>query len=219
MPPLWLQVLAIVSLLVAFLSAFVILFDILTGHRQKMAIMNVVWPVTALYFGPLTIWAYWVMGRSRMQGEQGKREARHKGKGRSFWEITFVGATHCGAGCTLGDILGEWAVFFLGFTLAGIALWPEFIFDYILAYILGIIFQYFAIAPMRGLSLRKGLWEAIKADTLSLTAFEVGLFGWMALSSLVFFHSRLHPDSQMVCFSARLFVAQQELLFVPFLTL
>jgi hypothetical protein len=63
------------------------------------------------------------------------------------------------------------------------------------------------------------LWEAIKADTLSFTAFEMGLFGWMALSCLVLFHSRLHPDSQMVCFSERLFVAQQELLFVPFLTL
>src|SRR5690349_17443870 len=61
----------------------------------------------------------------------------------------------------------------------------------------GIVFQYFAIAPMRGLSLRKGLTEAAKADVASLTAFEVGLFGWMALMTFVFFPAphHLHPDS------------------------
>ena len=40
----------------------------------------------------------------------------------------------------------------------------------------GIVFQYFAIAPMRGLGLRDGLTAAAKADFISLTFFEVGLF-------------------------------------------
>ncbi|GCE03410.1 hypothetical protein KDAU_07390 [Dictyobacter aurantiacus] len=53
---------------------------------------------------------------------------------------------------------------------------------------------------MRSLSFWPGLKEAIKADTLSLTAFEVGLFAWMALSSLVFFHPALHPDSPVYWF-------------------
>jgi uncharacterized protein DUF4396 len=42
-----------------------------------------------------------------------------------------------------------------------------------------ILFQYFAIAPMRGLGVRGGLKAAAKADFISLTAFEIGLFGWM----------------------------------------
>ena len=33
----------------------------------------------------------------------------------------------------------------------------------------------------------KGFKEAIKADTLSLIAFEVGLFGWMAIVHYVLF--------------------------------
>lgn len=33
-----------------------------------------------------------------------------------------------------------------------------------------------------------------QADTLSLTAFEVGLFGWMALMQLVLFHPSLEPN-------------------------
>ena len=61
---------------------------------------------------------------------------------------------------------------------------------------LGLGFQYFAIAPARGLGVREGLVAAAKADIVSLTAFEVGLFGWMALTSLVFFPDpHLHPDS------------------------
>lgn len=216
MPPLWLKVIAIISLIAAFLSMAVILFDIVNGHRQKMAIMDIVWPVTALYFGPIAVWAYWKMGRSESmkmmdmnkQGndqKQGKNKPNNskqheKGKEKPFWQIAYIGVTHCGAGCTLGDIIGEWAVFWIGLTIAGLALWPEYIVDYVLAYALGIIFQYFAIAPMRGISGMKGIWAAIKADTLSLTAFEVGLFGWMALSTLVFFHTKLHPDSPVYWF-------------------
>jgi len=37
---------------------------------------------------------------------------------------------------------------------------------------------------MRDISPATALWEAIKADTLSLVAFEVGMFGWMALARL-----------------------------------
>ena len=43
---------------------------------------------------------------------------------------------------------------------------------------------------MRGLSVRKGLIEAAEADVASLTAFEIGLFGWMALMAFVFFPAR-----------------------------
>ena len=48
---------------------------------------------------------------------------------------------------------------------------------------------------MRGLGLRDGIVAALKADTLSLMAFEVGLFGWMAIVQLVLFPSpHLKPD-------------------------
>ncbi|MCF3960184.1 DUF4396 domain-containing protein [Streptomyces fuscigenes] len=67
------------------------------------------------------------------------------------------------------------------------ALTAECIGDHVLALLLGVVFQYLAIAPMRGLGLRRGLVEALKADVLSLSAFEVGLFGWMALMFFVFF--------------------------------
>lgn len=49
---------------------------------------------------------------------------------------------------------------------------------------------------MRGLSLRKGLIEAAKADVASLTGFEIGPFGWIALMFFVFFPApHLRPDN------------------------
>jgi hypothetical protein len=200
-PPQWLVVLAWVSLAVALLCAAEILFDIHgRRRRQMMPVMEAVWPVTALYFGPVASLAYRRWGRPksmRWLQEHGLEDPPD----RPFWTKVAVGVSHCGAGCTLGDIVAEWAVFSVGAEIAGLALVPEYIGDYILALSFGIAFQYFAIAPMRGLGFRKGIVQAAKADVLSLTAFEIGLFGWMALTSLVFFPApHLRPDSPVYWF-------------------
>jgi hypothetical protein len=67
------------------------LLDILAfGHRRSMWIMDVVWPLTVLYWGPLGLAFYWIVGRQSMDRKR-------------MWQFTFGGATHCGAGCALGD--------------------------------------------------------------------------------------------------------------------
>ncbi len=186
MLPLWLTVLSWISVVAALLCAAGLLFDVLR-HPQPMAIMNWVWPITALYGGPLAVWAYLRLGRA-------VPNAAAPAGPKPFWQGVTVGGTHCGAGCTLGDIIGEVALFITGFTIAGSMLGTEYVADFALAYVLGIVFQYFAIAPMRGLSLWPGLWAAVKADTLSLIAFEIGLFGWMALTYFVLFDPPLRAN-------------------------
>lgn len=194
--PVWLTVLAWVGLALGFGSAGWIAVDVYgRGYRQRMGVMEPVWIVTGLYAGPLAIWGYERFGRpsSRRWLEEHHRDSPPP---KPSWATTAVGVSHCGAGCTLGDIIAEFAVFFLGWEVAHRALYAEYVADYVLAVLLGLAFQYFAIAPMRGLGLREGIVAAAKADILSLTAFEVGLFGWMALSSFVFFPApHLHPDS------------------------
>ena len=202
--PYWLVVLAWVSLVLAFASALVIVIDLLGGHRQHMWIMDLVWPITALYAGPLALWAYFKVGRlsshRRMQADKARGE-QPASKRKPFWQKTGVAVSHCGAGCTLGDIAGGWIIFMGTFQIVGMSLWPEYIADYALAFILGIAFQYFTIAPMRGLGLGQGIIAALKADTLSLTAFELGLFGWMAIIQFVFFPvGHLHPDTPVYWF-------------------
>lgn len=201
MPPLWLAVLAWCALALGCGCACWIVADTYgRGYRQPMRIMEAVWPITALYFGPAAVWAYVRFGRPlapRWQHDNGRSGAPDKPR----WAGVAVDVSHCGAGCTLGDIIAEFVVFGIGASIAGMALWPEMIGDYIAAVILGIFFQYFAIAPMRGLSLRKGIAAAAKADIVSLTAFEVGLFGWMALMAFVFFpEPHLQPNSPVYWF-------------------
>jgi len=108
--------------------------------------------------------------------------------------------SHCGSGCVLGDVISEFVIFALALTIAGTALWAEYIGDYILALVLGIMFQYFAIAPMRGLGVSDGLRAAAKADVISLTAFEIGLFGWMAVMTFVLFPAPHHLMPSVAAF-------------------
>lgn len=193
----WLVALAWVSLALAFACAAVIVADMrLGGHRQPMRVMEWVWPITALYAGPLALWFYWRYGRPtsvRWQRDRGLEAPPDKRR----WATVSVGVSHCGAGCTLGDIVAATTVFLLGIEIAGRALWPELIGGYVLALVLGLAFQYFAIAPMRGLGVKDGIVAALKADVLSLTAFEVGLFGWMVFQALVLVPAgdTLHPTS------------------------
>ncbi len=203
-PPDWLQLLSWMALLLGFACALLVALDELK-NPQHMWIMNIVWPVNALYFGPVALWGYYRFGRlsthhammqEKQPGEHGKPMPE---KQKPFWAMAAVATSHCAAGCTLGDIIAESIIFaaalsFFG-SVAHHALYAKFILDFALAYALGIIFQYFTIVPMRKLGPAAGLWAALKADTLSLTAFEIGLFGWMALTSLVLFPHGLPTDS------------------------
>jgi hypothetical protein len=236
MAPTWLTVVAWLYLSVCFCCAGFIAYDIFVNRRrQSMGVMNFVFPITALYFGPLAVALYWRWGRAARatppqmsaspamvsptaaSAGHGMHES-HPGDGdmavaagagaggeqvpssepdRPWWAAMAIEVSHCGAGCTLGDVISEFAVFALGLTIAGAALGAEYIGDYILALVFGIIFQYFAIAPMRGLGVKDGLIAAAKADCISLTAFEVGLFGWMAVMAFVLFPAphRLMPNT------------------------
>jgi hypothetical protein len=189
------------SIVLSILSALVIAIDILRGRRQKMAVMNFVWPITGLYFGPVALWAYWMFRRAAFPGQSVPP------KQDSFWKKVFVGDSHCGAGCTLGDFIGEWIVFLSGLTLAGSTLWADYLADFLLAYLFGIVFQYFAIAPMRKLSGWPGIKAAMKADTISLVAFEVGMFAWMAFSGNFLFHPRPEPTRIVYWFSMQIAMA------------
>ena len=175
MKPHWLEILAIISLLAAGVCAAIITTDIVGGRRQRMWIMNVVWPVTALWAGPLGLWAYFRFGRVQA------------GRERPFKEAVSVAATHCGAGCSLGDILAEWIHYAAPFTIAGVTLLGAWALDFAFAFALGIAFQYFTIVPMRNLPFGKGLRQAIQADALSLSAWQIGMYGWMALMRFAVF--------------------------------
>ena len=64
----------------------------------------------------------------------------------------------------------------------GAAIWASFIIDYIFALVFGIVFQYLNIRPMRpDLTAGQAWMNAAKADVLSLTSFQVGMYGWIVI--------------------------------------
>ena len=182
--PLWLHALSIVCLAAGLACAITIALDEVR-FPQKMGVMNLVWPLTALFGSVVWLWFYYRFGRNK--GEQPEETP--------MAIAVAKGASHCGAGCTLGDLVVEWAVFalpaiavFFGYgSVFGEKTFAVWIPDFLLAFLIGIVFQYFAIAPMRDLSPGKGILAALKADTASITSWQVGMYGAMAIGQFLWF--------------------------------
>lgn len=190
MIPYWLDVLSIGALMLGAVSALTVFIDI-TRHPQHMWVMNLVWPISGLYAGPLALWGYVRFGRaSPPHGGRG-----HGALDKPVYASVGIAATHCDAGCTLGDIVAEWlcfgvpavAVWFGWHSIFGEKMFAVWVVDYVFAFIIGIVFQYFSIAPMRGLSFGEGIAAAVKADSLSLIAWQGGMYGFMALAQYLYF--------------------------------
>lgn len=193
--PLWLHLASIASLAVAAACALVVVVDEVR-HPQRMGVMNVVWPVTSLFGSLVALWAYFRYGRATDKHTVALPVAVAKS------------ATHCGSGCTLGDICAEW----LAFAVPAVATWfgwgwafsekvfAVWVLDYVLAFAFGILFQYFTIVPMRHLGWREGILRAVQADALSLTAWQVGMYGFMAFANFYLFRHILGARLEVASF-------------------
>ncbi|MFC3675672.1 DUF4396 domain-containing protein [Ferrovibrio xuzhouensis] len=187
MIPAWLHLLALLSLGLGLVCAVVIAVDEIR-RPQAMWIMNAVWPVTALFGGGLALWGYWRHGRAA-------DHPHDDGGDPPMLVMAGKAAAHCGSGCTLGDIIAEVLALASPGLLAGFG-WPwlfgdkifaVWVLDFILAFGFGIIFQYCTIQPMRQLPPGPALVAALKADALSLTAWQVGMYSVMAMAQFAVF--------------------------------
>lgn len=184
--PASLHCVAILALSLAVACAITIALDE-WRHPQKMTVMAVVWPLTALFGSIIWLAIYYRWGRSGGGGG---------GDGDTPMAVSVLkGASHCGAGCTLGDMVVEGmavavpslAVWFGYGSLFDTRMFALWIPDFVIAFLFGIAFQYWSIAPMRDLSMWQGLKAALKADVLSISAWQVGMYGGMALIQFLWF--------------------------------
>ena len=215
----WIDDLARAYLSLCFLC-FVAVVVVEIWRPQRTKVMNLVWPITTLYFGPIALEWYLRSGRKGTKAYQarmmevvrreleverleGHLEERATGADEvdASREQVGIGISQCGAGCALGDFVAEWWVFLTGLTLAAGTLQTRLVLDILLAWVFGIAFQYFSIAPMRRLGVWKGIVQSIKVDTLSIVAFQVGMSAWMALTYYVLFpNPHLKPNSAVFWF-------------------
>jgi hypothetical protein len=182
--PDWLHYISAASLLVGAACSLIIAIDEVR-RPQEMMVMNIVWVVTALFGSVIWLLVYLRWGRPKPEGSAKP----------PMPIMVFKGSSHCGAGCMIGDVVAEWTAFWLPtiavwfgwhriFAEKTFAVWIP---DFALAYLFGVIFQYFTIAPMRHLSVPKGILAALKADTASITAWQVGMYGLMAVLQFAWF--------------------------------
>ena len=200
----WMHPLAWVMVLHGILSAAFIAFDIARRQPQRMTVMRYVWPINTLWAGIFGVWVYWKLGRMGPRATSASpgmsSTAMNKSSmsmdepaARPFWQNVVIGTLHCGAGCSLADLVGPFVFHALPVMVAGSMVFGEWTLDYILALAFGVTFQYAALSPMLG---RTGLpvwWRALKVDFWSLSAWQVGMYGWMALVIFVWF-GRIEPS-------------------------
>lgn len=188
-PPSWLHALAWLAVASGVVCALIVSLDIAGGRRQKMWIMNLVWPLTVLWSGVFGLLAYRAFGRAGRGGGDAP-----------FWRSAMLGTLHCGAGCTLGDLVAETFGPLIPLRLFAHRVFDGWLIDYVAAFAFGIAFQYFSIRPMRGLSPGAGLKAALKADAASLSAWQIGMYGWMAIVLFVLFDPQLPKGAPLFWF-------------------
>ena len=182
----------------------------LTHRPQSMKIMNAVWILTALWGSYLALWAYNKFGKSvpMKMGEDEMIMDMSMGNmpmEYPHWQSVALSALHCGAGCTLDDIIGEWYTKLIQVTVAGSQLIGNWVFDFILALIIGVYFQFYAIREMERISVGNALSRAFKADFFSLLSWQIGMYGWMAIVYFILFvNEPLPKDTWMFWFMMQL---------------
>lgn len=191
------EIVSWISILLGIISFIIILIDI-RFRPQKMKVMNWVWTLNALWGSILILWAYFAFGRQNSaKAEKNEQDAMKdmdmsnvKGMNmnsqKPFWQKIVSGTLHCGAGCSLADIIGTLIFFFLPFTLFNNSTAGEWILDYGIALLIGVTFQYAALAPMaqgeKNTRFKLSIWlRALQIDFLSLSAWQIGMYGWMAI--------------------------------------
>lgn len=199
----------------------------LTHRPQSMKIMNAIWILTALWGSYLALWAYNKFGKSvpmkmgedemkmDMSGMKGMEMSDMKQMNTSgmkemdmpmgsmlmehpYWQSVALSALHCGAGCTLADIIGEWFTNYIPVTVAGSQLIGNWVLDFILALIIGVYFQFYAIREMERISVGDALSRAFKADFFSLLSWQIGMYGWMAIVYFILFVNEPLPKDTWI---------------------
>ena len=185
--PHWLTVLSATSIAIALTCAAIVAIDEIQ-RPQAMWIMNLVWPLTTLFGGIIWLAGYAAWARAH----------RKSGSSPGMTIAVAKGASHCGAGCVLGDLIGEAlalafppVVALFGWRwLFNDRIFAVWALDFILALMIGIAFQYFAIQGEENRSISERVIQALKADVMSIAAWQVGMFGFMAAAQFLWLRPR-----------------------------
>ncbi len=177
--PDWLTPVAWTYIALSLLSAAFIAADIYLARRRHDSVATeLVWITSALYLGPFAIALYLSRGRADATTAPSDGTPR-KADG------TAVAVLPGGGASAVAHLIAVPLVVAVGWTIAGLAMWPMIIVIAILAIAMLAVYERIASHQTRtghtrhthGLS----IGAAIIAAVITVAAFDIGMIGWMLL--------------------------------------
>ena len=177
--PDWLTPVAWIYIALALMSAAFIAADIyLRRRRHDSVATELVWVTSALYLSLFAVPLYMRRGRANAASNAGGSNAAADSRA----DGTAVAVLPGGSASALAHVVAVPFVAAVGWTIAGLAMWPMILVIAVLA--VAMLAVYERIASHRGLNGRTGglsVGAAVFAALITVAAFDIGMVGWMLL--------------------------------------
>ncbi len=171
--PDWVTPLAWAYIALALLSAVVIAADIyLRGRRQATTAAELVWVTSGLYLGPVAVAVY--LRRGRPEATPATDE------GPASRDSAALAVLPGGGASAIAHLVAVPFVAAVGWTIAGLAMWPMILVIAALAIAMLAVYERVAgrgARSVRGPGLSVG--AAVFAAAVTVVAFDIGMVGWM----------------------------------------
>ncbi|MEO5709152.1 MAG: DUF4396 domain-containing protein [Nocardioidaceae bacterium] len=174
--PDWLTPVAWTYIALSLLSTAYIAADIyLVRRRHERVATELVWITSALYLGPFAIPVY--LRRGRTEGSATPADGTAKQS-----RDTAVAVLPGGGASAVAHLIAVPFVVAVGWTIAGLAMWPMIIVIAILVTVILAVYERIASrGPRTGRTRGLSIGSAILAALITVASFDIGMVGWMLL--------------------------------------
>jgi hypothetical protein len=100
----------------------------------------------------------------------------------------------------LGAIVATVTTFAVGINVSSGTEWSEYVADYLAALAIGVLFRYSAASRPRGSRVWAAIRIVVKADLLTVSAFELALLVWLVLVDHLIFPTVLRANNPVFWF-------------------
>jgi hypothetical protein len=175
--PDWLTPVAWTYIALSLLSAAFIAFEIyVRRHRHDSVATELVWVTSALYLGPFAVALYLSKGRTNVSSTGTADAPDTQSNGSALAVLPGGGAS------AVAHLIAVPLVVAVGWTIAGLAMWPMILVIAVLAIVMLAVYERTASrgrqsGRTRGLSVA----AAVVAAVVTVAAFDIGMVGWMLL--------------------------------------
>jgi len=173
--PDWLTPVAWTYIALSLLSVAFLAADIYLGRRRHDRVATeLVWITSALYLGPFAIPVYLSRGRTHASSTAVDGTARQTNE-------TAIAVLPGGGASAVAHLIAVPLVVAVGWTIAGLAMWPMIIIIAILVTVMLAVYGRIASGSSTGGTRGLSIGAAIVAALITVAAFDIGMVGWMLL--------------------------------------